>query len=1572
MASPAEDERPGEVAVQLAAVQARMDEVHGDLTDTIDALRGVLSTEQRLRQLQASDTQPAASPVLPRCPNNDAVGPESKPYSHYWPRYTAQMKQEAMYVMRKSIREFKTAKEGRAAAKEKLKEELKEKLKEKLGSHPESLIDEALLARDQNRGMSLLSFAAQQGNEDWFLFLLERIRQKHGVSVLVKELRAWDINGAPLLFQAASSRTKHECFATVCVALRTLLTRSGLIEQITAFDHRGRNLMMHAARGNHVAVFKEVKDIFDRFYPSRDNLLLRDHTGRTILHHAAEAGCSKILDEVMSELSDEEFSKLSLADENGRTPIMHVLRLRHGYEDDGDHERQFLTLYQRRGSSGWMQQREVLHPEEVPPELRGITVKATTELMHAARGGDKSLQLALGKILENTGDAVVNINDALNLTFDGQPATGLDQAWGWGMLLAAAARGGHVNVLKSVVYAIETGNFPHPNDVPSLSKVGEGEKQHDPEEHNGGSDRLKDAVDAISKSGRSIYTLAVVSGKNEAVKWVDKFVRKHFDKEEVWKIVRGEYSQMSPLTCAAAASIEDEGEGVEVFDTVFGTLVQAAKDMWGEGSESEEKVKNQFSCRPKGCQITPLAAAAFRSNWVLFRKIYDLYESCKKDRWTRKELRRVLPDVYSEVLTGGEHTAMHEHARHPFASFESQTTRLSAVMWREILEAFERADPTDPSERRTPLRSRREEFKSYSSTAVNLAIAERSFDNLRDLVKEGFPLHDDFIPDLLLHIEDHEQDVVCIVMYAVGNASNPLVMAAGVSRNLKLALRASPMHRVGLRRLQSIIDDLTNELLEKLPHTVRGMGTTLLKSVFRQRPYGQLNAAEQRRRDTLCNLAGFIAVEWILMPQRIIDETGLGDGYNGPSYLNPLSYALDRGSEALKFINSPLVLDYVHVKFSCSLPHWASASPFKATINQGFYRYRNFDRAKPERGDSKSCCVKDNSWDAFLLRFLQGWDHRDMNVETDEKYTYELDQPAPSGVNGEPHGQDNPRIDQQAPSGRRSCCSRFLADLHWSRFPHVTFLPGLQFSLAGILGKPQTFYQVPAVRFMWELFSYLVLVGLFCSSVILEDSNHIPKNEALFYVFVAGNLWREMLEFADGLPGRMPPQGRRQRGKPDDAETQSPGEEERPMDVSGASARTTHSRASSAASLRHFFSVTSVGDAQMDSVAGATPDNSAATESGSNSKSRVKGIGDIAYAACRYIGHDTWNLLDAMTVACVLVAFIARLLAMPRFGGPPDPGGSFFVAQVFLAFSAPLFFARLLLLPQIDGTLGPMTQIIWKMMSQTLRFSVFLVIFMASFALSFHALFHNCDNDSQLGESFGNFHQALVVVFGAPLGDFSFQELFDEAADQCPDHASPEWIGDIGTILLVGYLVVMAVILFNLLIAILSTAHFEVHKNGEQEFHVARTRLILQSSKAVARRRIAPPLNLLQLIPGIFLDAASEIHWWFQCSKKHFKGQKVGSLYDPFTSSILWYTLEGLMQRLMFALTMGVAALLLSALLWMLSLPLVAWNIVRWVASKEMSPNHLEKKRQWKRRRSGGGERSRRISQPPCQAKRKA
>ncbi|CAN0565602.1 unnamed protein product, partial [Ectocarpus sp. 12 AP-2014] len=105
----------------------------------------------------------------------------------------------------------------------------------------------------------------------------------------------------------------------------------------------------------------------------------------------------------------------------------------------------------------------------------------------------------------------------------------------------------------------------------------------------------------------------------------------------------------------------------------------------------------------------------------------------------------------------------------------------------------------------------RQTFMSLSGKAVRSATENGTFDDLRELVKEGLPLHDDLIPTLLKRVEDQGQ-VMDIAMYAVGNASNPLVMGAGVSKNLRRSEVDRPMHRARLRCLQQIIDDLTNEV----------------------------------------------------------------------------------------------------------------------------------------------------------------------------------------------------------------------------------------------------------------------------------------------------------------------------------------------------------------------------------------------------------------------------------------------------------------------------------------------------------------------------------------------------------------------------------------------------------------------------------------------------------------------------------------------------------------------------------------------------------------------------------------
>lgn len=67
--------------------------------------------------------------------------------------------------------------------------------------------------------------------------------------------------------------------------------------------------------------------------------------------------------------------------------------------------------------------------------------------------------------------------------------------------------------------------------------------------------------------------------------------------------------------------------------------------------------------------------------------------------------------------------------------------------------------------------------------------------------------------------------------------------------------------------------------------------------------------------------------------------------------------------------------------------------------------------------------------------------------------------------------------------------------------------------------------------------------------------------------------------------------------------------------------------------------------------------------------------------------------MDTFTIVMVSLAFVFRLLGMPTNGGAAAPAEYFFLAQFFLALSAPLLFARLLRLSQIDDTLGPMTQV---------------------------------------------------------------------------------------------------------------------------------------------------------------------------------------------------------------------------------------------------------------------------------------
>ncbi|CAM9923666.1 unnamed protein product, partial [Scytosiphon promiscuus] len=1425
-----------------------------------------------------------------------------------WAPHRSQRTRELLYGLRSSIRD------ARSRGKDRLKA-----VKAKLWPEGlQTLWDEILRSKAPEDGQNLLTYAAAQGRSTWFLHIAREIRSRLGVRALAKELREMDIEGAPLLFNAAACRGKMSCFKTAHDLIQSTLGKGGLIEQMTAVDSERRTILTYAARSKDGASFEEILLIFPRYItdhtPSKYLQTTMDLKRMTCAHHAAEAGCREVLEKVLKHGKE---TVLGEKDDRGRTPLMCVMQNTCGDDPAVVRAKLDLLLSKKTVTSPaeTISETESMKSSHVEPPTAVETVtrvledverieifsglRARTELIHAMGGGLTSLELALNNFSTRTGGkgpSLVILDDALDVQIWTEPTVDPPSegtwtahpkraAWGRALLLAAAAKMGDINLIRYVISTIQGRTF---------SKQGKAEYRLSEKgaypftlPERGPDDLVRPAVEALTGNGLSLLSCAVLSGRKEAVDFVyEDFILKLYntdsdqDKKQICAIVTGPNSDTkgciaSPLGYAASASMEAPGRGEPVLNSVLDILKKTAE------KDEEVKWRNDqlsatFSDEGRSHRITPLMGAVFSSNWVTFRRIFD--ERSGEHPWLHREIwPKDLPNL------GGDVGKQHDFIPKPISRGEFA---IPAVMWREIGEALRRGRSDRAKE---ALISWRDYLWEFSRESIRVAFHRGSLTDLRDLVQEGFPLHDEYIGQLLDSIGDHEEDVIAIVICAVANASNPFGMGAAVSRMLRQEGVDRPMHQKGLRRLQSIIDGFDQELLDRLPHTVQGMGKKLLGG---RQPILDSRGLEEKNLERLGNRAGFVTAQWMLEPTLLVDRTLEHKRYDGPAYKDPLQNALDRGSEALDFVNSPLLLDYAHVKFVDTLPPWTSRNPCQPTLLQSpptmdkpgnetedrsVVQDASTVRDPPAGGnqpDREKSSVKEDFKSYILRRALQDTcgnllerppirqysvhEKRERETRTPPVSLLICRAPLPSRVYRVMQGWDH--------SPKQGITNGYL--------PHLTILPGLQFSLAGIIGKPETFYTVPVIRFAFEIFSYLIMLTLFCSSVLLKDPDDIPWDETIFYIFAAGLLWREVLEFRDGVPAR-----------------------------------------------RHPFSSKS-------SVQGKPP------KEGPRDLQADGNFNRMVSALKRYVFFDTWNFLDTLTIMCILLAFVFRMIT--RFHDEMD----IFHAQFFYALSAPLLFSRLLVLSQIDATLGPTTQVIWRMMSHTLRFSAFLAMVMLSFALAFHAVFHTCGTyvdpdacyldgeDFPLRDAFGTFGSSFITVFDLALGGPDFQ-LFDDPGDDCRCNL-PDGARGAGVVLMVAYMITMAVVLLNLLIAVLSTAHDEVYVNAEKEFHLARARLIVQSARSVAKQRPPPPINLAKVILGILVDTVTEL--WRLCLWVTDRSPPLA--LKPCSKTDRWKAVDELLQTLVFACTMGAGALALLIVLWLLSIPWIAWCLLRGVRHK--------------------------------------
>ena len=94
-----------------------------------------------------------------------------------------------------------------------------------------------------------------------------------------------------------------------------------------------------------------------------------------------------------------------------------------------------------------------------------------------------------------------------------------------------------------------------------------------------------------------------------------------------------------------------------------------------------------------------------------------------------------------------------------------------------------------------------------------------------------------------------------------------------------------------------------------------------------------------------------------------------------------------------------------------------------------------------------------------------------------------------------------------------SCCARFFCNtLQYRLLPSWTYLPGLQFILAGLVGKTAAFFGVPAMRLTLDVLVYMGVIAVFVTKVVvLQDAGVITPWEFLWLGYLIGAISQQVI-----------------------------------------------------------------------------------------------------------------------------------------------------------------------------------------------------------------------------------------------------------------------------------------------------------------------------------------------------------------------------------------------------------------------------------------------------------------------------
>lgn len=282
---------------------------------------------------------------------------------------------------------------------------------------------------------------------------------------------------------------------------------------------------------------------------------------------------------------------------------------------------------------------------------------------------------------------------------------------------------------------------------------------------------------------------------------------------------------------------------------------------------------------------------------------------------------------------------------------------------------------------------------------------------------------------------------------AITSAANPFVPGIILSTMLGEAARqATEGEQRAITEIQTSIDALLLEILERLPRTVRGFDAFKAKGGM-----------------DLCNEMFEPRIEG---PQEESNELG-----------GPLAMILSDQHQLRTFCGAPLVMDFLLNKFSLGLPDLMDMEGVLKNLEQLEFLTQRQTNGKI---------------DGLVLG---------NGVTAPSPGDDTTDSPSEDGVTNSSSGDDatNP---SSRPRGRpwfrrakgmddgRCLCSDSGELLQAANplAPSLTYFPGAQFIIAGVVGEPNNYYKVPAMRMMLDFVVYVGMIAAISVQVLFHRS----------------------------------------------------------------------------------------------------------------------------------------------------------------------------------------------------------------------------------------------------------------------------------------------------------------------------------------------------------------------------------------------------------------------------------------------------------------------------------------------------